>query len=71
MYMLYILGYEPPKQYKTQKQAINAMNIFIKEDKKFSSYKLVLVKHSNLHKELKIGNRQSHSTYSEYCIVKQ
>ena len=70
MYILHALGYEMPPQFRTLNEARQAMAKNIREDRHFTCHKLSCIKHSNNHKELKIGGRQSITTFSEYWIEK-
>ena len=70
MFILHALGYEMPPQFETLKEARAAMAENIREDQHFTCHKLSCIKHDKNHKELKIGGRQSITTFSEYWIEK-
>ena len=68
-YALCALGYECPPVFDTLIEAKRVMADNVKADRVMSSNKLVAIRHSPIHIELKIGCQQSVHTWSEYWIV--
>ena len=67
-YVLHALGYEMPPIFDSLLEARSAMADEIVSDIDISNNKLVKIRHDKDHYELKIGSRQSLSTFSEYWI---
>jgi hypothetical protein len=70
-YLLHALGYEYPPSFASMKDAKQAMLKNVAKDRKLSHYKLVQIRHSPKHIELRIGSVQGIHTYSEYWIEEQ